>query len=284
MGNSCCSLQIVDSSIRQIALKVPHGSKGIALTKRQFQPVDINQWLTDLYANSSWTGYVCYNDESPLSNHTTRGHCKGILAWNDNRIGWLIHSVPRFPRAFSGNSISPIEPSELIFGQSFLYVEQSRSNVDLDQVLRQILWMEPNLFHHRNVPTVTPYPPHPFEVKSIRWSPTMTHLAKSPRHITDFIGSELCKLNQNPWYEESWKRGSEYSTNHSQLRSIQSLCIGDAAFPSSHDHSKWAATSNQVWLGDLNHMRSQEKRGGGGMVIQDTALAAVFRDFIKVCS
>jgi len=284
MGNTCCSLPSIDSSKRQIVLKLPNGAKGIAFDKQPFQSIDINQWLTDLYANSHWTGYVCYNDESPLSKHTAKGHCKGILTWNANRIGWLIHSVPRFPLTFNGKSISPIDVRELLFGQSFLYVEQSRSIVDLDQVLRQLFWMDPNLFHHCNVPTVAPYPPQPLEIKQLRWSPTMTHLAKSPRHPTDFIGSELCKLNPGQWYEESWKRGSEYSTAaNPQLRSIQSLCIEATTFTSSQDHSKWAATTDRVWIGDLNHMKSQEKRGGGGMVIQDVPLANAFRELIKIC-
>jgi len=284
MGNTCCSLPSIDSSKRQIVLKLPNGAKGIAFDKQPFQPIDINQWLTDLYANSHWTGYVCYNDESPLSKHTTKGHCKGILTWNANRIGWLIHSVPRFPLTFNGKSISPIDVRELLFGQSFLYVEQSRSNVDLDQVLRQLLWMDPNLFHPFNVPTVALYLSQPLEIKQLRWSPTMTHLAKSPRHPTDYIGAELCKLNPDQWYEESWKRGSEYPTaTNPQLRSIQSLCIETTTFTSSQDHSKWAATTDRVWIGDLNHMKSQEKRGGGGMVIQDVALANAFRELIKIC-
>ena len=282
MGNSCCSLPLMDSSIRQIAIKRPHGSEGVVFEQR-FQPIDINQWLTNLYTNRAWTGYVCYNDESPLSNHTTKGHCKGIITWNANRIGWLIHSVPRFPLTFNGNAISPIDVRELLYGQSFLYVEQSRAVLDLDQVIRQLLWMDPNLFHCYNLPTVAPYPPL-LEIKQLRWSPAMIHLAKSPRHATDYLGTELCKLNQATWYEESWKRGSEYPpAPNRQLRSIQSLCIEGIAFASTHDHSKWAATTDRVWIGDLNHMKSQEKRGGGGMVIQDMALANAFRELIKIC-
>jgi len=279
MGNLCCSLQIND--IQKIALKFPHGSKGVAWIHHQFQPVDINTWLEQLYANSSWSGYVCYNDELPEGHHTTRGHCKGILTWNASRIGWLIHSVPKFPETFTGHSISRIGPSELIFGQSFLYIEQSRSTVSLEQVLRQILWMKPNLFHSHNLPSVTLYPSHPHEIKTLQWSRTMTHLAKSPDHATDYIGSELCKLSTTPWYEESWKRGSEYPPNP-RIHSIQSLKIADTSFTESQDHSKWAFTTNQIWIGDLNHMKSQEKRGGGGMVIRKAELANAFRTFVTV--
>jgi hypothetical protein len=279
MGNTCCTLQCIDTSSIRVALKLPHGSKGVAWIHTQFQPVDINDWLKQLYVNSSWTGYVCYNDEMPNSHHTTKGHCKGILTWNESRIGWLIHSVPKFPATFTGNTISPIDPSELIYGQSFCYMEQSRSVVQLEQVIRQILWMKPNFFHQHNLPIITPYPSTPLEIKLLRWSKTMTHMAKSPNHHTDFIGSELQKISQSPWYEETWKRGSEYPV-HSTLHSITTLQIANTPFTESQDHSKWATTPGHIWMGDLNHMRSQEKRGGGGMVIRSPPLAKAFQAFV----
>ena len=63
------------------------------------------------------------------------------------------------------------------------------------------------------------------------------------------------------------------------LTSIESLTIDGTTFKSSQDHSKWAVTEDHVWIGDLNHMKLQEKRGGGGMVISDDALAIAFLAF-----
>jgi hypothetical protein len=103
-------------------------------------------------------------------------------------------------------------------------------------------------------------------------------LAKSPDHITDFIGVELQKGNNVEWFEESWKRGSEYAKRRG-LTSIEKLTIDGTTFNSSQDHSKWAVTDDHVWIGDLNHMRSQEKRGGGGIVISDDDLASAFLAF-----
>jgi len=269
-----------------VALKLPHGSNGVVWNNKtkQFEREDINQWLAQLYSQKLWTGWICYNDELPDSAHTTKGHCKGILTWNDTRIGWLLHSVPRFPRKFSGSAsvsapaISPIEESELLYGQSFLYVEQARTAVQLEDVLRQILWMKPNLFHVQTMPPVAPYNSSPIEIKTLRWSAKMKHLAKSPNHATDFIGTELVKLNGNAWYEETWKRGSEYAaTPH--VASIEQLCVDGTQFTSSQDHSKWATSPPHVWIGDLNHMKSQEKRGGGGIVLEDAELANAFRRF-----
>jgi len=148
-------------------------------------------------------------------------------------------------------------------------------------VIRQILWMKPNLFLQRNMPAVTPYNSIPLEIKTLQWSKTMTHLAKSPDHATDFIGTELTKLEAGGWHEESWKRGSEYQpTKH--LTAIHTLCVDNTTYMETQDHSKWAVSQSRVWIGDLNHMRSQEKRGGGGMVIRDMALAAAFSSLIQV--
>lgn len=273
---------------RLVALKFPHGPKGVAwnASSGRFEPEgDINAWLARLYAQSSWKGWLCYNDLSPASAHTTKGHCKGILTWNEARIGWLIHSVPHFPRDFLGSSLSAIEPSELMYGQSFLYCEQSRAVVKLEDVLRQLMWMKANVFHAVNMPTVAPYnKAAPLEIKSLRWSATMVHLAKAPRHATDFIGTELTKLD-GPWYEESWKRGGEYAENddasaNNRVVTIHRLSVEAVSFNSSQDHSKWAASPSRVWIGDLNHMKSQEHRGGGGMVIQYQQLAKAFRAWV----
>lgn len=275
---SCCSAD--DEGVRKVALKLPHGSKGVTWVQHKFQPVDINKWLEQIYKKWKPTGWLCYNDDLPEGTHTTRGHCKGILTWNDTRIGWLIHSVPRFPQTFDGSAISPIGQAELIYGQSFLYVEQSRIHLSLEDVLRQIEWMKPNFFHKHNMPPVIPYNSTPLEIKILRWSPTIIHLAKSPDHATDFIGVELQKGNDVEWFEESWKRGSEYA-KHQGLTSIETLTIDGTTFNSSQDHSKWAVTQDHVWIGDLNHMKSQEKRGGGGMVITDDDLASAFLAFFS---
>ena len=282
----CCSVPLIcntDTSVRKIALKLPHGSRGVSWDTPQCQPVDLNDWLTHLYAQKTWTGWFCYNDELPDDDHTTKGHCKGILTWNQERIGWLIHSVPKFPRTFTGSSVSPISKAELIYGQSFLYIEQSRAKVNLDDVIRQILWMKPNLFLQRNMPTVALYASGSLEIKMLKWSGTMTHLSKSPDHATDFIGSELAKLDTGGWHEESWKRGCEYQkTTDKHVATIHTLCVNNTTYTSSQDHSKWAVAPNHLWIGDLNHMRSQEKRGGGGMVIRDPALAAAFTGLVKI--
>lgn len=108
---------------------------------------NINIWLKNLYSHSDWKEWIVYNDEIPGSNKTSRGHCKGILAWNKSRISWLCHSVPKFPMYFCENLISGIEHSESIYGQSFQYIEIPYTTSKFSEILHQLFIMEANIFN-----------------------------------------------------------------------------------------------------------------------------------------
>lgn len=85
-------------------------------------------WL--LARLQGWTGWVCYNDETPegsTASGTKFGHCKGILAWRQDRIAWLVHSVPAWPEAMSNESLPPLVASGLRCGQSFLFLSLPRT-------------------------------------------------------------------------------------------------------------------------------------------------------------
>jgi hypothetical protein len=78
-----------------------------------------------------WAGWVCYNDDPPAGSAgrggMTFGHCKGILAWSRDRLGWLVHSVPCWPAAFNDAAVSPLVSSGLRCGQSFLWLTMART-------------------------------------------------------------------------------------------------------------------------------------------------------------
>ena len=110
----CCTSSYCfkpQSSIKYVALKLPHGTTGLEYCDQSRNFIhcnDINIWLTQLYLNSEWTQWQVYNDETGHiindSKHK-KGHCKGIVAWNNKRISWLCHSVPNFPKSFDGKII-----------------------------------------------------------------------------------------------------------------------------------------------------------------------------------
>ena len=85
---------------------------------------NINTWLKQFYTiDKKWNNWIVYNDELPKLNDednfiTKKGHCKGIITWNENKISWLCHSLPKFPDFnFDSNSINDINESELVYGQ-----------------------------------------------------------------------------------------------------------------------------------------------------------------------
>ena len=111
----CCnSIQEINNNklLYSVALKKPSTTEYIYWNSwkqtKEFQipfihnENNINIWINNIlnHTKQKWTSVIAYND-APPSNFTTPsiyyGHCKGILVWNADKIGWLIHSVPKFP-------------------------------------------------------------------------------------------------------------------------------------------------------------------------------------------
>ena len=295
MGNCfCCpaygSYDIQEAKIAQddvrVALKFPHGLTGVKYneTVQDFQSLpDINAWLTELYRGSCWTHFLVYNDETAhLGNKKhTRGHCKGILTWNAKRIGWLIHSVPNFPRKFTGKTISAIEPSEILYGQSFCYIEYAFTDALRDHILRHLATMEAHVFLKRGQLSLPP-PMKQDRIQVLPFSPQVRHFAKYYKHEIDFYSECLCHYDTALWRVETWKRGSPIGpqTGGSNIRDIEKLTFQNTVYKESQDHSKWAVCPTMFFIGDLNRMSSQRKRGGGGILVCHPGMAQAFQRLI----
>ena len=151
MGNCCCfgDISLTKSAV---AIKFPHGVAGVQYSEDLNHFIhckDINEWLQSLYLHSDSTKWVLYNDETDdivEKGHHTKGHCKGIVTWGDTSISWLCHSVPNFPREFTGKTISLIESSELVYGQSFQYIELPYHNDTLIAIMKQLSIMQANIY------------------------------------------------------------------------------------------------------------------------------------------
>jgi hypothetical protein len=79
---------------------------------------------------------------------------------------------------------------------------------------------------------------------------------------------------------ETWRRGSAIQAVTPNLHDVKTLGWFAVNYKESQDHSKWAVCKNCVWIGDLNRMESQMKRGGGGVVIRDAKMVKAFRGLI----
>lgn len=278
----CCFSCGNSESVLHTVLKLPNGERGMVYQDGSFHPLSsIQTWIRNLYAGSSWTGWVAYNDETTVVHHSTKGHCKGLVTWNDTHIGWLIHSVPHFPTAFSGTMISPILDSELIYGQSFVYLEVTRTTGRLERILQQLEWMEANMFFKHHLPYFTSVKNKmDNQIHVLELSDSINHHAKAPHHCIDIYSEHLVYQDPTDWYIETWRRGSVFSVTSSSLHDVNRLCFDKKEYKETQDHSKWAVSANHVWIGDLNRMVSQCKRGGGGILIRHSGMVKAFHSLI----
>jgi hypothetical protein len=156
-----------------IALKKPDGTKyayyDSEIDNNSFLiKENINDWIFNNLNRNNWLFQLLYNDEIPddifnninnsdnidnINNSKNyylnkKGHNKGILLWNDTKIGWLIHSVPKYPNKIKLDKefiIDNISDNQLIYGQSFSYLELDIK--ELEGILKQLKIMESNIYY-----------------------------------------------------------------------------------------------------------------------------------------
>ena len=80
----------------------------------------------DTRGKEAWSGWALYSDEPPAPGSAATasvirgpdpgrtGACKGVVLWNKTTMGWLVHSVPRWPPAegFLAGGALPALPME----------------------------------------------------------------------------------------------------------------------------------------------------------------------------
>ena len=56
------------------------------------------------------------------------GHCKGLLCWSADRVGWLVHSVPGWPAALGEQQLTTLAGTRSAKkGQSFVWLCMART-------------------------------------------------------------------------------------------------------------------------------------------------------------
>jgi len=297
--SSCCSFVPTDAGVQyKVALKFPHGQEYIEFDGDGFIPQsDVCQWVERQFAGKKFTHYINYNDEHEDKMCAIGGHCKGCIAWNDNEICWLIHSVPKFMVAFNDEGHvdvdnTTIHHSEEIYGQSFVFL----SGIPIEQltdILQQLSIMKP--FVDKRASTASlPELSHEVilsvQVSSISLSndSTIHHVAKSPKNHIDIFSEMIQPAFGGTWHCETWIRG-HVCLNSARIIDNKHITFtplnpyADAiSYKSSQDHSKYACNGEDlVYIGDLNRMTSQYCRGGGGVIIKNPKLCSAIRQLME---
>jgi deoxyribonuclease-2 len=269
------NLEISSKIDIKITLKIPHEWIHREITEKGIiYHDDINDWLSNLYCNKDWKKYLVYNDQIEHisdKHHTHHGHSKGILCWNDNHISWLIHSVPNFPEFFTGSSISKIRGSEKIYGQSFCYIKFMFTQQIMDDIMLHFNLIDPNIYIDSFGFQKKRY--QKYSIKSLSISENISHIVKPFDCECDIYENGICPMINDGLYVETWIRG-HIIPETDKVTHISFVKNGNLLYKKSQDHSKWAISKNSdyVFIGDLNRMTSQFKRGGGGFLIKNPDL------------
>jgi hypothetical protein len=307
-----------------VALKAPKGdSTHVFWPERGYlsitRPTIIQNWLEDVFTHSgnTWDGRMYYNDQLPdgvkesefLNGVVNDGHCKGVVVWNAERVGWLVHSIPKFPAIpkFPGvvcatGALWNVPESGLTYGQSAVYVEFPRTRDTLDDVCIQLSTMRAQIYDHAGLPDLaldsmrriyackTAMATNTWVIDQTRRR-AITHIAKPGSLPYDIYSTDIIKPRPGtgtgtmPIVCETWQNGS--GGKIANVAGVTNLRAVGSNWESAADHSKWAISMPychrgwfrtymkndwRVFIGDLNRMDSQKVRGGGGIIIDGDRL------------
>jgi hypothetical protein len=207
-----------------------------------------------------------------------------VLVWNGDAVGWLIHSVPKWPPSTFPSSLAHIAPGECIYGQSFVWLTLPRDR--LDDIKTQLVLMQASVYHATPEPW-RDMPRHATQMTintiTLSLSPGggLLHMAKHAKWNRDLFEDAIVPVS-GPCLTETWSRPGQPATAH--VGRITRVCWDNdaVAYNSCDDHSKWAVSLDSPWtyIGDINAMASQFHRGGGGALIRDPALWAAMRSLV----
>ena len=255
-------------------------------------------------ATGSQNSYLLYNDEPDTGTASSSyGHTKGVVAAAGTEGGlWIVHSTPKFP-ASTGKAQFYFPETEIIYGQTFLCLSLSKS--EIDTVGQQLLLNKPYIYHKVGMFADTDATAEQFpnlaDVLRGNWNAeggtgvqqlnvgselqTFTSFAKNSQWNDDLYENLIAKHYNSGLLVESWLRGDEigpdcppghpFSVVDAKTLSVVDGTGKNLTWTESQDHAKWAValdSSYVVCVGDINRMTSQRKRGGGAVCFSNRNL------------
>ena len=182
------------------------------------------------------------------------------------------------PKNSCTNVLPLIEHSELIYAQSFCFVEVKASPRLVAKALAQLALMRVHVTEIRGFTIQQVQRGAPSALTRLALAPGVVHIAKAPTAQLDIYEA---LPGARPWRVKSWLRGHEIGDTPG-CRDIQELRMGTARWTRGQDHSKWAVATQgaQFFIGDLNRMKSQMGRGGGGFLIDSESISRTLSEAI----
>lgn len=226
--------------------------------------VHIDTWIARVMGTHSWTGWYMYNDDPPRTSSVTyrhSGHCKGIVLWNDQHVGWLIHSIPQWP------SSVPLEPvPDDVCEECHTLCFWSGDVEVLYKIEKQIDLMQARVYAGSRSQL---YNPSTLAVlQRIKLDDYTDHVAKNTHWERDLYQSlGRCAVKSRASMEDT-----------TIVKNVQTLDI--QGWSAAADHGRWAVGDRWVCVGDVRRGVSEFPFGGGCIVRYDDALVRTLRKLI----
>lgn len=228
---------------------------------------------------------------------------------------WLIHSIPKFARTPTAQYQYPDTGKDN--GQTALCISIKTEKEGAD-IVKQLKHLTPNIYSHMETAEVLNKIPE-FEdlgnKKFTKKGETQESVGEitTASGATNFISFARSKLAaaagdlysimvaphlKNNLIVETWRRGAGTPLDSNckdkfQVSNVNEMLINfskDSPLPNSgvwpyaRDHSKWAMSQDPkspfVCIGDINRMKSQFKRAGGTVCVNDADIWKVFREAV----
>jgi len=301
-----------------VALKKPNGTSygfmDMGDKKWNHKP-NINEWISSVLLRSEYMNVLAYTDDEPDDEkgenvHSNGGHAKGVVGWNSKKIGWLIHSVPNFPVFPNISNISnnkkgklfpvpPIDDGQLIYGQSFIYLEMDYTSENLTTIRRQLDLMKAHIYFKVSSDLLDGIEiekkgkkdendkkkEEKNEICVVPFSSDIVHVSKSPKWGKDLFKDFMADYFKSIVVCETWmKPGMVSSPMVKNALMVKWNDDDHTEYVTSLDHSKYAVSMNcnypWVFIGDINRMESQKRRGGGGLMIKNKEIWQAFHSIL----
>lgn len=249
----------------QIAFKPPGMVAHVFRPEVPKQEIDIDAWMSSVLMSQGWTGWFCYNDDPPNPKGKPAqayfGHCKGVVLWNDAVVGWLIHSVPRWPIEMPNEGFPA---ADVPYGHSLAFWMGPRDR--LEKIETQVDLMGAKVYAGKRssihaVLTVA-------TLQRINLDAHTDHLAKNRTWGRDMYESlGRCLVRSRASLEDT-----------SAVHNVISLDL--PGWDPELDRSIWAVGEHWVCVGDVRRGSTEFSFGGGGIIHYDQNLARTLRELV----